>query len=141
MLTKTGQIAHKNVFLSMLMMLLAAIVTFSTHAEASSITYTYDDLNRLTTASRPDGSSFSYNYDDVGNIIQMQTDAGSGMCDGDLSGDGVCDMEDWHLFGEDWGRRDCFSPPQCECDINQDGRCDIEDWVLFRKDWGRTDCP
>ena len=127
MLKKIRQIAHERVLISMLMMLLTAIVSFSTNAEASSVTYTYDDLNRLTTVSRPEGSSISYNYDDVGNIVQVQMVDGSDICECDLSGDGVCDMQDWLLFGEDWGRTDCFSPPPCECDINQDGRCDMED--------------
>ena len=62
-------------------------------------------------------------------------------CKGDFNNDGSCDAQDWLLFGEDWGRTDCFSPPPCECDINQDGRCDMQDWLLFGEDWGRTDCP
>jgi YD repeat-containing protein len=107
MLTKTRQIAHKRVFISMLILLLTATVSFSSHAEASSVTYTYDDLNRLTTASRPDGSSFSYNYDDVGNIIQEQRDAGSDICEGDFDGDNDVDGSDLAVFAADYGRTDC----------------------------------
>jgi len=65
-----------------------------------------------------------------------------------LNDDGRCDMSDWLLFGEDWGRTDCGTPPgsgdppnDCECDLNDDGRCDMQDWLLFGEDWGRTDCP
>ena len=72
----------------------------------------------------------------------------AGICECDLSHDGRCDMEDWLLFGEDWGRTDCGTPPgsgtppnDCECDLNDDGRCDMSDWLLFGEDWGRTDCP
>ena len=66
----------------------------------------------------------------------------------DLNTDGKCDMQDWLLFGEDWGRTDCGTPQgngdppnDCECDLNTDGKCDMEDWLMFGKDWGRTDCP
>ena len=62
-------------------------------------------------------------------------------CECDLNSDGRCDMEDWLLFGEDWGRTDCTLSDPCECDLNDDGRCDMEDWLLFGEDWGRTDCP
>jgi hypothetical protein len=63
-------------------------------------------------------------------------------CKCDLTHDGTCDMEDWLLFGEDWGRTDCYDPDvDCECDLNNDGRCDMSDWLIFGEDWGRTDCP
>jgi len=69
-------------------------------------------------------------------------------CECDLNIDGRCDMQDWLLFGQDWGRTDCGTPPgsgdppnDCECDLNADGRCDMQDWLLFGEDWGRTDCP
>jgi len=71
-------------------------------------------------------------------------------CQCDLNSDGKCDMQDWLVFGQDWGwgRTDCGTPPgsgnppnDCECDITQDGRCDMQDWLLFGEDWGRTDCP
>jgi len=72
----------------------------------------------------------------------------SDFCECDLNHDGRCDMQDWLLFGEDWGRTDCGTPPgngnppnDCECDLNLDGRCDMQDWLLFGEDWGRTDCP
>jgi len=31
-------------------------------------------------------------------------------CECDLTDDGVCDMQDWFLFGQDWGRTDCPVP-------------------------------
>ena len=70
------------------------------------------------------------------------------QCECDLNTDGRCDMQDWLLFGADWGRTDCGTPPgsgdppnDCECDLNTDGKCDMQDWLLFGEDWGRTDCP
>ena len=63
-------------------------------------------------------------------------------CGCDLNTDGRCDMQDWLLFGEDWGRTDCNEVGvDCECDLNVDGTCDMQDWLLFGEDWGRTDCP
>ena len=63
-------------------------------------------------------------------------------CECDLNHDGRCDMLDWLLFGQDWGRTDCLMPGvNCECDLNHDGRCDMLDWLLFGQDWGRTNCP
>jgi hypothetical protein len=69
-------------------------------------------------------------------------------CACDLNHDGKCDMLDWLLFGQDWGRTNCGTPPGsgnppngCECDLDKDGKCDMLDWLLFGEDWGRTDCP
>ena len=69
-------------------------------------------------------------------------------CECDLDTDGDCDMSDYLLFGEDWGRTDCGTPAgsglppnDCECDLDHDGDCDMSDYFLFGTDWGRTDCP
>lgn len=75
-----------------------------------------------------------------GNLLCQET---AGECKGDLNGDYQCDMADWLIFGEDWGRFDCKNPGTeiCECDLNQEGKCDMTDWLIFGNDWGRTDCP
>jgi len=62
-------------------------------------------------------------------------------CECDLNNDHNCDMSDWLLFGQDWGRTDCTPGTPCECDLNADGKCDMQDWLMFGEDWGRTDCP
>lgn len=62
-------------------------------------------------------------------------------CPCDIAPDGVCDMNDWQLFVQDWGRTDCIPGNPCACDITDDGVCDMNDWQLFVQDWGRTDCP
>ena len=63
-------------------------------------------------------------------------------CECDLNHDHNCDMQDWLIFGKDWGRTNCHEAGvECECDLNNDGRCDMQDWLLFGEDWGRTDCP
>jgi hypothetical protein len=65
------------------------------------------------------------------------------LCECDLNIDTKCDMQDWLVFGQDWGRIDCNDPgvEECECDITEDGKCDMQDWLVFGDDWGRTDCP
>jgi hypothetical protein len=59
----------------------------------------------------------------------------------DLNGDCKCDMRDWLLFGQNWGRTDCNASNPCKCDLNGDGRCDMRDWLIFGKNWGFTNCP
>jgi serine protease AprX len=62
-------------------------------------------------------------------------------CGCDLNRDGVCNLGDWLIFTQDWGRTDCGDPGVvCECDRNRDGRCNNKDRILFIKDWGRTNC-
>ncbi len=63
------------------------------------------------------------------------------LCDCDLNRDGRCNMNDWLLFGKQWGHNDCLTPGViCACDINHDGKCNMSDWLLFGKPWGRMDC-
>ena len=69
-------------------------------------------------------------------------------CECDLNHDGACNILDYQVFIQDWGRTNCGTPPgkgtppnDCECDLNHDGKCNILDYQLFIQDWGRTDCP
>jgi hypothetical protein len=70
------------------------------------------------------------------------------VCECNLNGDSSCNILDYQLFIQDWGRTNCGTPPgtgnppnDCECDLNQDGKCNILDYQVFIQDWGRTDCP
>jgi hypothetical protein len=70
------------------------------------------------------------------------------VCECDLYKDGKCNILDYQLFIQDWGRTNCGTPPgtggapnDCECDLNKDGKCNILDYQIFIQDWGRTDCP
>jgi hypothetical protein len=66
---------------------------------------------------------------------------GENPCECDLNGDGSCNILDWPLFIEDWGRSDCHDLGIfCECDLNSDGNCNILDWPYFIDDWGQTSC-
>ena len=101
--------------------------------------YYYDAYNNLGT----EWNDYTWNFAITGYTVTRLP-----VCECDLNNDGRCDMSDWLLFGEDWGRTDCGTPPgsgnppnDCECDLNHDGRCDMQDWLIFGEDWGRTDCP
>lgn len=60
---------------------LLLLVSFSAQS-TTTITYVYDELNRLESAVRSDGPSLTYTYDEVGNITQqVSTNPDS---DGDL---------------------------------------------------------
>ena len=55
-------------------------------------------------------------YDDADSVSVIQGQETTGInfelakiCRCDLNHDGRCDMQDWLLFGEDWGRTDCPS--------------------------------
>jgi len=81
-----------------------------------------------------------YNGEDSGAAYLFEI---TDLCECNLNDDGKCDMQDWLVFGQDWGRTDCNDPgmEECECDITQDGKCDMQDWLVFGQDWGRVDCP
>lgn len=65
----------------------------------------------------------------------------SHFCECDINQDTGCDMQDWLLFGADWGRTDCHDEGvECDCDLNRDGKCDMMDWLRFGEDWGSSDC-
>jgi len=75
----------------------------------------------------------------LGSAIDLVVSNGPDICECDLNGDGSCNVFDWFMFIEDWGRTDCSG--DCECDLNHDGACNVFDWFIFIEDWGRTDCP
>ncbi len=69
-------------------------------------------------------------------------------CKCDINRDGRCNILDYQVFIQDWGRTNCGTPSgsgnppnDCECDLNTDGKCNILDYQIFIIDWGRTDCP
>ena len=52
----------------------------------------------------PDAETGSARY------VIYRNGPGMELCECDLNSDGKCDMLDWLLFGEDWGRIDCPIP-------------------------------
>jgi len=51
--------------------------------------------------SRPLGNGYDIGSDEFSNGVPPND------CECDLNSDGKCDMQDWLIFGEDWGRTDC----------------------------------
>ncbi len=54
------------------------------------------------------------------------------VCECDLNKDGKCNILDYQLFIQDWGRTNCGTPPgtglppnDCECDLNKDGKLEL----------------
>jgi hypothetical protein len=103
------------------------------------------------------GSSYSFrvrarNGDGVQTTLvslgSASTQPCADVCECNLNGDGSCNILDYQIFIQDWGRTNCGTPPgsgnppnDCECDLNKDGSCNILDYQIFIQDWGRTDCP
>jgi hypothetical protein len=117
----------------------------STHT--MNATWTYGATGTYQMYAYADGGYGVYESNENNNVLGPMAIV-VGRCECDLNHDGMCDMLDWLLFGEDWGSTDCGTPPgsgnppnDCECDLNADGKCDMLDWLLFGEDWGRTDCP
>jgi len=127
--------------------ILLGLIDFTTIANGTS------DLNVDLGRYHPQHPDKTYdNFVNLGGSIDEPTNKGSDLgkicvadniCQADLNIDGVTDMQDWLVFGDDWGRTNCDDPllETCECDINGDGTCDMQDWLKFGEDWGRTDCP
>jgi hypothetical protein len=71
------------------------------------------------------------------------------ICWCDIKKDGKCNILDYQLFIQDWGKTNCGTPPgsgnppnNCECDLRTDGKCNILDYQIFIEDWGKTNwCP
>ena len=90
------------------------------------------------------GNGVLTSWRSLGSATTLSTD----VCECNLNGDSSCNILDYQLFIQDWGRTNCGTPPgtgnppnDCECDLNHDGKCNILDYQIFIQDWGRTDCP
>jgi subtilisin family serine protease len=63
------------------------------------------------------------------------------FCECDLNNTGNCNILDYQIFIQDWGRSDCNTLGVfCECDLNLDGACNILDYQLFIQNWGQSGC-
>ncbi|RLB04800.1 MAG: hypothetical protein DRG83_04005 [Deltaproteobacteria bacterium] len=108
---------------------------------AMNTTYTYADSGNYNMYAQVDSDEEVEESNETNNVLGP-VHILVGACECDLNQDSKCDMQDWLLFGADWGKTDCGTHGvDCACDLNCDGKCDMEDWVIFGEDWGRTDCP
>ncbi len=56
-------------FIFIIASMFCCFTTIKTFAVQTTITNTYDDLNRLETVDQSDGITYDYDYDEVGNIV------------------------------------------------------------------------
>lgn len=82
---------------------LAGILATATGHAATTIDYTYDDLNRLTAQVRADGPQISYSYDEVGNITAIAN------ANPDSDGDGLADVDEVNVHATDTNLTDTDS--------------------------------
>jgi len=94
----------------------------------------------------PPYESFGWFIDQV-RIESEGTSLFTHFCDCDFNQDGACNILDYQMFIQGWGRTDCGTPPgsgllpnDCECDLTKDGTCNILDYQRFIKDWGNMSC-
>jgi C1A family cysteine protease len=109
-----------------------------------------EDANALPPGNYLDNVSFTNLTSGSGNTFRkIELDVlVTPPCECDLNRNGSCNIIDYQLFIQNWGRTNCGTPPgsgnplnDCECDLNQDGKCNILDYQLFIQDWGRANCP
>jgi hypothetical protein len=63
------------------------------------------------------------------------------FCECDLNNSGNCNILDYQIFIQDWGKTNCNAAGVvCECDLNLDGSCNILDYQLFIQNWGQSGC-
>lgn len=72
--------------------IISALLVAGQALAANTITYAYDDLNRLTVVTRSDGPTLAYTYDEVGNItVRTSTNP-------DSDGDGLADTDEINIY-------------------------------------------
>lgn len=69
-----------------------SVIFFSIPSAESSVTYTYDKLNRLTSVTYGNMSTITYSYDSAGNRLKKIVTRGNG--DGDINSDNAIDVSD-----------------------------------------------
>lgn len=74
---------------------LVTLMAITATQAATTIDYSYDDLNRLTAQARSDGPHNAYTYDEVGNITAIES------VNPDTDGDGLADIDEVHVHRTD----------------------------------------
>ena len=72
-----------------------SLVAITVTQAATTIDYSYDDLNRLTAQVRSDGPHNAYTYDEVSNITAIES------VNPDTDGDGLADIDEVHVHRTD----------------------------------------
>lgn len=137
---------------NLIFLILLCLLIFSVNSiHAETMTYTYDSLNRLTSADYFDGY-IDYYYDSSGNIIKVDTVVTDSDGDGILDdGDNSGTIGDTPCTGGNTTNCDdnCINTPNpnqedtdnngygnaCDCDLDNDGFVGPNDSTLFGQAW------
>lgn len=109
-------------------LLLAFLFSLQVNAQTS-VTYTYDDLNRLTGVHYSNGVTVTYAYDALGNRIgkTVTTSSGGGVLRGDVDGDGIVNIHDVTALINYLLNGDASEINLENADCCPDGRVNIDD--------------
>jgi YD repeat-containing protein len=106
----------------------ACILSWGGICTAADITYTYDDLNRLTKADYGDGSYIEYVYDNAGNRTQKICDGA--VIPGDTDADTDVDLKDVILDLQISAGEKPAVYIQKESDVSGEGQIGIQEAVF-----------
>ena len=93
----------------------------------TSVSYTYDDLNRLTEVSYSNGVRVKYTYDALGNRMTRTVTKSSDQLRGDVDGDGVVNISDLSALIDYLLSGDASIVNLANADCDQSGGVSIED--------------
>ena len=114
----------KRMVLYTIVILLASLQVSS----QTTVTYTYDNLNRLKGVHFSNGVTVTYTYDALGNRTKKTVTSSSSQIIGDVNGDGLVDVFDVTQLIDIILQAEESSPA---ADLNQDGIVDIADVIIL----------
>lgn len=109
---------------------LAAIIQAAPVSAAVTITYGYDELDRLISMQRSDGPEIGYGFDAVGNITGKDV-TNSPDTDGDMVANFVDPDDDGDGMPDDWeidNGLDPLNPADASIDSDNDGTSNLEEY-------------
>ena len=93
----------------------------------TSVSYTYDDLNRLTEVNYFNGVKVKYTYDALGNRMTRTVTKSSDQLRGDVDGDGIVNINDLSALIDYLLSGDASVVNLANADCDQSGGINIED--------------
>ena len=114
-----------------LLYLVAILFAALTASAQTSVSYTYDDLNRLTEVSYSNGVKVKYTYDALGNRMTRTITKSSDQLRGDVDGDGIVNINDLSALIDYLLSGDASVVNLANADCDQSGGVSIEDLSLL----------
>lgn len=124
----------KHTFLMVAFLCLIFGIVVTAHAA----TYTYDDLNRLTSVDYENGQTITYTYDAGGNLLSVTIAAAPVTIYGDVNGDSRINSGDATLVLRSYARLTTLTSSQLiAADVNGDGKVNSADATLILRYYAR----